>query len=253
MFKNLENASNSFSLLTRRQNNMNKYQEFILTQTLCSISTNTAMVGAEQILNLISSDGELQVKQNENYNIKKHNIIFDGSTIACADLNGQKYSSVDENGGKTVIVPVDFDTPAKELMLYFVDDLADPITLKLKFIEADKATYDFKVAQELQQQRITASNITVSTGADLVNIYFQPCCDEYCKTEITLYKNNMMLAKYRVDEECFFKSITGLAYGNYAFVLKQFDLNNQALFETDKMEFSIAAPQQPIMRRINRI
>lgn len=229
---------------------MNKYQEFILTQTICSISTDTTMVGAEQISKLISSDGELQVKQNENYNIKKHNIIFDASTIECANLNGQKYSSVD---GKTVIVPIDFDTPAKELVLCFVDDLADPITLKLKFIEADKATYDAKVAQELRHQRITAANISVSTGADLVNIYFQPCCDEYCKTEITLYKNNMMLARYRVDEECFFKSITGLAYGKYAFVLKQFDLNNQALFETDKMEFSIAAPQQPMMGRINRI
>ena len=55
---------------------MNKYQEFILTQTICSISTDTTMVGAEQISKLISSDGELQVKQNENYNIKKHNIIL---------------------------------------------------------------------------------------------------------------------------------------------------------------------------------
>ena len=88
---------------------------------------------------------------------------------------------------------------------------------------------------------------------DLPRDNFKLRCDEYCKTEITLYKNNMMLAKYRVEEECFFKSITGLAYGKYAFVLKQFDLNNQALFETDKMEFSIAAPQQPIMGRINRI
>ena len=63
----------------------------------------------------------------------------------------------------------------------------------------------------------------------------------------------MMLAKYRVDEECFFKAIIGLAYGKYAFVLKQFDSNGEVLFETDKMEFSIAKPQQPFMGRINKI
>ena len=86
------------------------------------------------------------------------------------------------------------------------------------------------------------ANIKVSTGADLVNIYFQPCCDSYARTEITLYKDNMMLAKYKVDEETFFKSIGGLAFGKYEFVLKQLDKVNNIILETQKTAFSISAP-----------
>ena len=52
----------------------------------------------------------------------------------------------------------------------------------------------------------------------------------------------MMLAKYKVDEETFFKSISGLAYGNYEFILKQFDDKGNILLETDKIAFYISEP-----------
>ena len=83
------------------------------------------------------------------------------------------------------------------------------------------------------------ANIKVSTGADLVNIYFQPCSDDYLRTEIVLYKDGLMLAKYKVDEETFFKSISGLAYGKYEFILKQFDDKGNIILETDKISFSL--------------
>ena len=98
------------------------------------------------------------------------------------------------------------------------------------------------------------AKITVSTGFELVNIYFQPCNDNYARTEISLYKDNMMLAKYKVDEETFFKSITGLAYGKYSFVLKQFDKDNTILLETEHIEFTIYSPKtHGIMPEINVI
>ena len=62
-----------------------------------------------------------------------------------------------------------------------------------------------------------------------------------------------MLAKYKIDEEAFFKSIGGLAYGKYTFVLKQFDKDSNALFETEHIEFTISSPKpQGIMPRVNR-
>ena len=49
-----------------------------------------------------------------------------------------------------------------------------------------------------------------------------------------------MLAKYKVDEETFFKSISGLAFGKYEFVLKQFDKDGNLLFETNRQSFEIS-------------
>ena len=52
----------------------------------------------------------------------------------------------------------------------------------------------------------------------------------------------MLLARYKVDEETFFKSINGLAFGKYEFVLKQLDKDSNMLLETNKISFSITAP-----------
>ena len=89
---------------------------------------------------------------------------------------------------------------------------------------------------------LKAAKISHSTGNDLVNIYFQPCCDEYERTEITLYKDGQMLAKYKVDDDVFFKAITGLAYGTYEYVVKQFGANNKLLLETNKIKFTLSRP-----------
>lgn len=56
-----------------------------------------------------------------------------------------------------------------------------------------------------------------------------------------------------VPVEDFYKSINGLAYGKYAFILKQFDKNNNLLFETDYIEFSIKEPEVPEFGYINVI
>ena len=229
---------------------MNKYQKFILDKTLCFVSKDMSVRSKEYFNRFINNDGEFEVKQDANYNIKKHNIILSGLTISYVELDGIKYESINFEkqsyfDNKMIVIPVDFDNPAKELKIFFADNLADTLSVKLKFIEADKDVYDAKMHDALIKERIKTANIKVSTGADLVNIYFQPCCDDYVRTEITLYKENMMLAKYKVDEEVFFKSINGLAYGTYEFILKQFDKDGIMLFETGKIKFTISAPKTP--------
>ena len=99
----------------------------------------------------------------------------------------------------------------------------------------------------------------------MVNIYFQPCCEQYEHTEIMLFipKEEIvkgytgdgrkvveipawsMIKKSIVDAEDFYKSIGGLARGKYSFVLRQFDSKGALLIETDKIEFSITAPVIP--------
>ena len=51
-----------------------------------------------------------------------------------------------------------------------------------------------------------------------------------------------MLAKYKVDEGTFFKSISGLAYGTYEYVVKQYGKSDKLLLETAKIKFTINTP-----------
>jgi hypothetical protein len=235
---------------------MNKYQKFILDRTLCFVSKDMTVGSKAYFNSFINNDGEFEVKQDENYNIKKHNIILSGLKVSFIELDGIKYEPTNFEKHSyfdniMIVIPVDFDNPAKELKLHFIDNFADTLSIKLKFVVADKGLYDAKMHDALIKERTKTANIKVSTGADLVNIYFQPCCDSYARTEIALYKDNMMLAKYKVDEETFFKSISGLAYGKYEFILKQFDDKGNIILETDKINFSINAPNYAGRRVIN--
>ena len=223
---------------------MNKYQSFILSQTVCFVSKDFSTTSRTSALSLIENEDELVIKQDENYNIKKHNLCLSGVTIAFAELDGKRYEPTDfESNGfsdqKMIVIPINFDSRANNLLLN-LGEFADPLTLKLKYVEADRQAYDAKIAEEVRVQRTRIANIKVSTGADLVNIYFQPCCETYARTEVVLFRDNMMLAKYKVDEDTFFKSIGGLAYGTYEFTLKQLDSSGNVVLETDRISFTLS-------------
>jgi hypothetical protein len=143
---------------------------------------------------------------------------------------------------KGLFLPISFDNKIDFIKIVFKNNLADDFIFSVLYEEADKEKYYALKQQERKNELLKNDSIKVSTGIDLVNIYFQPCCEEYARTEIVLYKDNMMLAKYKVDEETFFKSINGLAFGKYEFILKQFDDKGNVILETDKMNFSLSSP-----------
>ena len=150
-------------------------------------------------------------------------------------------------------IELDFENRVEKVKLTFADNIVDDYIFSVQYVEADKDTYYQKQEADRKANLLTAAQIKHSTGADLVNIYFQPCCIQYAKTEIVLYKDTMMLAKYKVEEETFFKSISGLAPGTYSYVIKQYDKKDDLLMETEHFEFRIQKPKRPIMGRINRI
>lgn len=157
----------------------------------------------------------------------------------------------------------DFDDRISAIRFSFKNKIADDYILKVTYTEADREQYYAKLKQERKDNLLTTAAIKVSTGADLVNIYFQPCCDEYDHTEIRLFvpkdyvtvggpygpvqkpSSWSLIKKCDVSAEDFYKSISGLAYGKYAFILKQFDRSNRLLLETDYMLFSIDKPAEP--------
>lgn len=159
---------------------------------------------------------------------------------------------------------IDFENRISKLRIIFVNNLADDLLIKIKYDEADKDAYYAKIEKEKKEAKIQKEKekreklveqvaMSIRTGRDFVNVYFQPCSNKYARAEVELYMVNclynnnddMLIGKYKVPEETFFQVIPGLAYGRYAVILKHFDAKNKLLFESDKKNFYLqSAPEE---------
>lgn len=184
-------------------------------------------------------------------------------------VNGEWHSA--NQKGTSFCIELDFENRVEKVKLTFADNIVDDYIFSIQYVEADKDLYYQKQEAERKANMLQSAQIKHSTGTDLINIYFQPCCSDYEYTEILLYipqdyvteggpygpvkkpSSWQMFKKCKVPAEDFYKSINGLAYGTYAYVIKQFDKKDNLLLETEYIEFSLKAPKQPIMGRINRI
>ena len=191
-------------------------------------------------------------------------------------VNGEWQSA--SRKGSAFFVELDFENRVEKVKLTFADNIVDDYTFSIQYVEADKDLYYQKQAETRRNTYIEAAQIKHSTGADLVNIYFQPCCANCGKTEIELWiakgkyaphhgmcvtfytpqltggEPEQMIAKFSMEEGFLFKAINGLANGVYAYRLRQFSKNDEMLFESDFQFFEIR-PQgagRP-MGHINRI
>ena len=192
-----------------------------------------------QYLNF-SNENTLTIKQGMGQKFACLIPLLNGvESVTAFFKDGNKNYPLDISIFKSVAVcAIDFtfDNPIKKLILNFNYDLAEPLEITFEI--------DYYKEPEIDYRKLFLEKMNVkhSTGNDLVNIYFQPCCDKYARTEIVLYKDNQMLAKYRVDDGAFFKSVTGLAYGEYEYIVKQYGKNDDLIIETAKIKFSISRP-----------
>ena len=255
---------------------MNKYQIAILENQdvkafyACTSVKNSTVLAAGfdydndtyaliQEEDIFSTTYEFVVKANSN--IESCEYYCNGAWIAA------------EKKADNFVIILDFEKRAEKVKFTFADNIADDYIFKVSYTEADKDLYYQKQEADRKANLLAAAQIKHSTSSDLINIYFQPCCDKYEYTEILLYipqEENFkgwtgdgrkvveilswsMIKKCKVSPEDFYKSINGLAPGTYSYVIKQYDKKDELLMETEHFEFRIQKPKQPIMGRINRI
>ena len=186
-------------------------------------------------------------------------------------VNGEWQNAIRK--GTAFSIELDFENRIEKVKLTFLDNIVDDYVFSVEYVEADKELYYQKQESERKANLLSSAQIKHSTSSDLVNIYFQPCCDKYEYTEILLYipKEEIvkgwtgdgrkvveipswsMIKKCKVPAEDFYKSINGLAPGTYSFVIKQYDKKDELLMETEHIEFQIKAPKPQFMGRVNRI
>lgn len=240
---------------------MNKYQEYLLKYNLdekfvfnyCCPMAKEFEVNKTQYGKFDKKTDTFTITQDADINIVDYVLLIEKDDKISEILNKvyiqvkDKWKEVslvasEKNQNAVYKISVSFNNRTEKIKLSFKNNLADDYILNIKYVEADKDAYYSKQEQKKKDNLLNTANIKHSTGNDLVNIYFLPCCEEYERTEIILFKDNQMLAKYKVDDGVFFKSIGGLAYGTYEYIVKQFGKDDKLLLETDKIKFSISAP-----------
>ncbi len=226
---------------------MNKYQKYLINK--CVVSYSLAETNKEQ---KCLCDEKIIITQAEDITKTKYTLrIVSGCAEKIYAIKGDiKLELHSEESPQSKIkrplaifsCPIDFDDRIDSIEIQFKYDVADSLMIPVVFEEADKTAYYEQKAKENQEALIAKAQIKNQVGADLVNIYFQPCCDEYAKTTIILYnKDQQLMAKYKIEEDVFFKSISGLAYGTYYYELIQYDTNGIDLIKTNKIAFTIKA------------
>lgn len=260
---------------------MDKYQDYLMKINHCyyAFSTKGSLAKGSALV-----DNKIVLTQNEDITISDYMLyiandsienvfaIKDTQEIAFEKELDPVYSSPKSDNQHRFFITIDFEKQFDKIRIVFKNNLADDLFLPITYVLADKEKYYAKKEQERKDNLLQTASIKVSTGADLVNIYFQPCCDKYEYTEIQLYipkdfvtvggpygpvqkpSTWSMIKKCKVDPEEFYKSINGLANGKYSFILKQYDKENVIILETGYIEFTISKPKiHGIMPHVNRI
>lgn len=229
---------------------MNKYQKYFLKEDAyidCFALGSDINCSLDRTL----ENGVVRIKQNEDISIKEYTLASRYPFDYLCENEWRKSSKMENRVWQ--IAKFDWSVPIEKVRFLVDNEFVEALEINIEYEFADVEAYNKKQEQKRKNDLIEKASIKHSTGADLVNIYFQPCSSDYIRTEIALYRDGLMLSKYKVDEESFFKSIGGLAYGTYSFIVKQFDKSDNLLLETEHIEFTVKAPKAPVMGRINRI
>ena len=229
---------------------MNKYQKYFLKEDAyidCFALGSDINCSLDRTL----ENGVVRIKQNEDISIKEYTLASRYPFDYLCENEWRKSSKMENRVWQ--IAKFDWSVPIEKVRFLVDNEFVEALEINIEYEFADVEAYNKKQEQKRKNDLIEKASIKHSTGADLVNIYFQPCSSDYIRTEIVLYRDGLMLSKYKVDEESFFKSIGGLAYGTYSFIVKQFDKSDNLLLETEHIEFTVKAPKAPVMGRINRI
>ena len=220
---------------------MNKYQKTILK----NIIFNFYSKDLDKDCNYLIENDELNLYQDENYNITKYNLIIKSDSLSSIELFNNSWDIL-KSYQQTFNINIDFNDQIRKIKLVFNDDIVDPIILNINYIYANRDDYDLVLKEKNEEVVNKKANIRVTTGLSLINVLFQPISDEYSYTKIELYSymDNMplLMARYKVSDDLFFLAIKDLAYGTYKIKVIEYNNNDEVIFTSP---FYLVTLQRP--------
>ena len=197
-------------------------------------------------------NGTIEITQEEDYHRHEYSFTVFHPFLAEAYLlkGDSKVHGVAPMAGVRHLT-LDFDDKSESLILEFRDNIVNPIIIPIVYHDADRSAWDLKVEKDRREKERQIVDPKIATGDTLVNLYFNPFDNTYSHSVVSLYlrdsTNKQMpyrkLADYEVAPGKYFRSITDLAHGDYALVLKQFNSTNELIYESDYLEFKLSRPR----------
>lgn len=197
-------------------------------------------------------DATLTLHQKENPNI----VLYDSCIgidlnipCTCSAFRDEKWENcpVFEEYKDRWHILFDFSHPIERIRFSFDDHDIEDFEFCVKYVEADKAAYDKKIAEENRKKLVKSVDVQIfkeyisSGSGKLVNVIFNAVSDVFSYGVIELYywyerKNQVNLLKtYRLNDGEKIWAEDKLCKG-YHFILKQFDANDNLLFQSDMIE-----------------
>jgi hypothetical protein len=219
---------------------MDKYQELLMKR----FSYDYGVHGRSQAEKKREYLSELSIviEQDEDITITKYDLLVECNAIETIySVRGQEKTEewkVEKNIFSCVL---DFDDRVDGFRIFFKDNIADDLFVKLVFCEADKEAYYAKQRELKRLEWIEKASISHAAGINLINVYFQPCDQSFGRAELDVYlkKTHQHLMRTLPAEGCSFFVIKDLAPNQYEYVLKQYDKNGNLLFQTDNIEMTV--------------
>ena len=222
---------------------MNVYQKTLLNGSVVRVysAENKELIGGYDEI-----PDSLIIREDEDYHHKNYQVVILQKKNAISKIElveNQKNVSVSISDFKNIVIPVSYDTKPSALKISFVDDLAEPVEIKLVYEDSDHSKWDVKQAEKDRKLLLEKVSISVTTGTNLINVSFQPINDEYEYSKIELYSSGkQLMAKYKIEPDIYFGAVKDLAFGNYYVKLVQFNKNGDKLFESDFISVVLKEP-----------
>ena len=220
---------------------MNKYQQMILDNIDITFRSSELDYASTYQIN----DDELQLIQDENYNITSYSLILKSESISSIEIYNKKWDKIDGYLNQFNI-SIDFNNQIRKIKIYFNDDIVDPIILSINYIYANRDDYDLVLKEKSEDLLIKKASIRVTTGQSLINVLFQPVSQNYSYTKVELYSfmDNipLIMARYKVSDDLFFLPIKDLAYGTYKIKVIEYGSNDEVIFTSP---FYLVTLQRP--------
>lgn len=198
------------------------------------------------------NNGIISITQNPNYHVHEYELTVTHPSIDKIWITkGGKKITGDITDETTRTISIDFNKKSPSLFISFKDNLTDPIELPIEYTDADKKEWDELIKAEKAEELAKKANIIVTNGISFVNIIFRPIDITYHHAIATLYfedhdENDKSLLQIMGDfeskEGMFFIPICNIGYGKYMAILKQYDKDDNLIYESEKISFSYEAP-----------
>lgn len=204
---------------------MDIYQANLINKTSNIALSSIAGSGKVEI-----NENEIVFTQNEDYKVTSYIFELTNNAIESIEVDGQPYF-----GSGAFKITIDFNLKKSKLTVRFKNNFADPCVFDLKYIDADKSSFDAKVDEENKIRLLHTAKIHVKVGIDLLNVYWCNCCKDVAYTRVTLLEkeDNHLLAIYDSEPNIYFKSIAGLAFNDYIIKVEQFTKDNKIIISTE--------------------